>query len=95
MLFHGKGGLPMAKVDINDSSVNRFSVWHHRFDPETNHFKWFLIECFDSKKEMDELLREKWTDLDIRSLNGESHLKEQFVGRIKKSSVGRFGLLRK
>ena len=95
MLFHGKGGLPMAKVDINDSSVNRFSVWHHRFDPETNHFKWFLIECFDSKKEMDELLREKCTDLDIRSLNGESHLKEQFVGRITKSSVGRFGLLRK
>ena len=80
----------MAKVDINDSLVNRFSVWHHRFDPETNHFKWFLIDCFDTEKEMDSLLRESWADLERRAVEGEVHYKEQFVGRIRKSSERKY-----
>ena len=84
----------MAKVNINDSTVDRFSVWHHRFDDRTNHFRWFLIECFDNKREMDALLREKWNDLESRSLNGDSHPKEQFVGRVEKSPLRKFRLLR-
>ena len=83
----------MARVEIDNPSVNRFSVWHHRFDQETKHFRWFLIDCFDNQKEMDSLLREKWADLDIRSLNGNSHPKEQFVGRIKKSAIRRYRLI--
>ncbi|CAN2229343.1 hypothetical protein MCEMRE182_01417 [Candidatus Nanopelagicaceae bacterium] len=84
----------MAKVSIKDSTVDRFSVWHHRYDDETHHFRWFLVECFDNKKEMDALLREKWDDQDFRSLNGGSHPKEQFVGRIEKSPLRKFRLLR-
>ncbi|MFM6941663.1 MAG: hypothetical protein ACKOXI_06820 [Candidatus Planktophila sp.] len=85
----------MSRIDFSDDSSNRYSVWHHRFDDESKHFKWFLVDCFDSENEMDALLREKWTDLDIRNLNGESHYKEQFAGRIMKSTRKRFGLLRK
>jgi hypothetical protein len=85
----------MAKVDINDSSVDRCSVWHHRFDPETNHFKWFLIDCFDSEKEMNSLLRELRAELDIRRLNEGAHLKESYVGKVRKSTVRRFNILRR
>ena len=80
----------MARVNIDDETVNRYSVWHHRFDAETNHFRWFLIDCFDKEKEMDSLLNELWADLDIRLLNGETQPKEQFAGRIRKSSKRRF-----
>lgn len=85
----------MARVDINDNSVTRYSVWHHDFDVETNHFRWILVDCFDNEREMNALLRDRWAELDIRRQNGGSHIKEQFVGRIKKSSSRRLSLLRK
>jgi hypothetical protein len=85
----------MAQVDLQNPLVDRFSVWHHRFDPETNHFKWFLIDCFDSEKEMDSLLRELWVDLERRAEEGEVHHKEQFVGRIRKSSIHKYRFWRR
>jgi hypothetical protein len=80
----------MARVDFEDESRNRYSVWHHRYDVETNHFRWFLVDCFDKEREMKSLLNDLWDDLEIRLLNGETQQKEQFVGRIRKSSKSRF-----
>lgn len=83
----------MSRVDIKDESSNRYSVWHQRFDIETNHFRWFLIDCFDRKREMNSLLQELLRDLESRERNGEAHPKEQYVGRIRKSSKFRFRFL--
>lgn len=85
----------MARVNFDDETTNRYSVWHHRFDPETNHFRWFLVDCFDKEKEMKSLLDNLWADLEIRGLKGESHPKEQFAGRIRKSSKRKFFTLQK
>ena len=85
----------MARVNFDDETTNRYSVWHHRFDIETNHFRWFLVDCFDKEGEMDSLLNNLLAELEIRELKGESHPKEQFTGRIRKSSKRRFFTLHK
>ena len=85
----------MATIDYKDESLNRYSVWHHRFDSETNHFRWFLIECFDTEREMQNLLAVKWNELNSRKLTEEVNLKEQFAGRIRKSSKGSFRIFAK
>jgi len=72
----------MAEVDPKDKTIKSFSVRHHRFDPETNHFRWFLVKSFDNEKEMNGLLEVLWRDLEERNIMGESHLKEQIAGSI-------------
>ena len=72
----------MAEVDPSDKNIKSFSVRHHRFDPETNHFRWFLVKSFDNEKEMNRLLELLWRDLEERNIMGESHLKEQIAGSI-------------
>ena len=72
----------MAEIDPNDKSIKSFSVRHHRFDPETNHFRYFIVKSFDNKKEMNRLLEVLWKDLEDRKSKGESHLKEQIAGSI-------------
>jgi hypothetical protein len=80
----------MARIDFKDESLNRFSVWHHRFDSDTNHFRWFLVDCFDSEREMKNLLADKWSELNSRKLSEVVSPKEQYVGRIRKMSRNRF-----
>jgi hypothetical protein len=85
----------MARVSFEDEAVKRFSVWHHRFDSSTNHFRWFLVDCFDNEKEMNALLLELRTELEIRTINGSAHFKEEIVGRIRKSTARKFSFLRR
>ena len=75
----------MARVDIDNKTVDRYSVWHHRFDEATNHFKWFCVDCFDTESEMEALLKNLRSDLEIRVRAGDAHFKEQIVGRISKN----------
>ncbi len=77
-----KDGGYMDEVDPNDKDLRSFSVRHHRFDPETNHFRWFLVKSFDTEREMNRLLEVLWKDLKARNKMGESNLKEQIAGSI-------------
>lgn len=72
----------MAEVDPNNKDIKSFSVRHHRFDPETNHFRWFTVKCFDNQKDMSALLEVLWRELERRKAEGEAHSKEQFAGSI-------------
>lgn len=72
----------MAEVDAKNKIIESYSVRHHKFDPETNHFRWFLIKAFDNELEMNSLLETMVKDLDARRRSGESHPKEQVVGSI-------------
>ena len=72
----------MAEVDVNDKTIESYAVRHHKFDPVTNHFRWFLIKAFDNEGEMAELLESMFRELEERRLKGESHWKEQVAGSI-------------
>lgn len=73
---------PVGEVDPSDPNIKSFLVRHHRFDPETNHFRWFVLKAFDNEGEMNQLLNEIRGDLEVRRLRGESHPKEHVAGEI-------------
>lgn len=72
----------MAEVDLNDETIMRFAVFHHRFDPITNHFRWFGEIAFDNELEFKKYFEAACAKLDARLATSEAHFKEQFAGRI-------------
>ena len=80
---------PVGEVDPSDPNIKSFLVRHHKFDPETNHFRWFVLKAFDTEDEMNELLETLRHDLELRRQNGKSHEKEQIAGQINDPEWGR------
>ena len=72
----------MAEIDPNNKLIKSFSFRHHRFDPETNHFRWFVVKCFDNEKEMNVLLEQLWVELEEGRLKNQTLPKEQLAGSI-------------
>lgn len=72
----------MAEVDIDDDSIKRFAIFHHRFDPETNHFKWVGIKAFSKKREWKKYLTKAGAELALKRASNEVPLKEHISGRI-------------
>ena len=72
----------MAEVDPKDKTIKSYTVRHHRFDPETNHFRWFDIKTFDNEKEMRQLIDSITLEIDRRWSSGKGHHKEQVAGSI-------------
>ena len=71
----------MAEVNPNDKSIMSDTVRHHRFNPETNHFRWFNLKTFDNEAEMVRLMNEIFEDIERRRLIGQASPKEQVAGR--------------
>ena len=72
----------MPEVDPADKTIASYLVRHHRFDPETNHFRWFILKAFDNEGEMNQLLESLWSDLEARKIAGSASPKEQIAGQI-------------
>jgi hypothetical protein len=70
----------MAEVDPNNESIRSYTVRHHKFDPETNHFRWINIKSFDNEAEMTQLMNQIFEDIERRKNLGEADLKEQVAG---------------
>jgi hypothetical protein len=70
----------MAEVDINDISVRRFIITRHRFDPETNHFRWMPEIAFNRKREWRRHLNKSNKELEKRRQHGAAHHKEHITG---------------
>lgn len=72
----------MAEVDINDISIRRFIIKRHRFDPETNHFRWIPEIAFDRKREWTRHLNKSFKELRERKQLGAAHYKEHVAGYV-------------
>ena len=72
----------MAEVDINDISIRRFIIKRHRFDPETNHFRWIPEIAFDRKREWTRHLNKSFKELRERKQLGAAHFKEHVAGYV-------------
>lgn len=66
---------------MHDKSIPSFTVRHHKFDHETNHFRWFDIKTFDNEAEMTQLMNLMFDDIERRRILGETDTKEQVAGR--------------
>jgi hypothetical protein len=72
----------MAEVDINDILITRFIITRHRFDPETNHFRWMPEVAFDRKREWTRYLNKSNKELEKRRQHGAAHHKEHITGYV-------------
>jgi hypothetical protein len=70
----------LAEVNLHDKTIPSYTVRHHKFDPETNHFRWFDIKSFDNEIEMTQLMNQIFEDIERRRILGEADLKEQVAG---------------
>ena len=70
----------MAEVDPYDDSIFRYAIKRHRFDSETNHFRWVYEAAFNNKREYEKKLEKAFNELEARHLKGEAHFKEQLAG---------------
>lgn len=73
-------GKSMAEVDPYDDSILRYAIKRHRFDSETNHFRWIYEVAFDNKRQYKKKFQKAFNELEARHLKGEAHFKEQLVG---------------
>ena len=70
----------MSESDSSAKSLVSYTVRHHRFDPETNHFRWFDIKSFDNEAEMTQLMNHIFEDIERRRKLGDADPKEQVAG---------------
>ena len=70
----------MAEVDPYEDSILRYAIKRHRFDSETNHFRWIYEVAFDNKREYKKRLEEAFNELEDRHVKGEAPFKEQLAG---------------
>ena len=73
-------GSEMAEVDPLDDAVDRYLISRHKYDPETNHFRWFYEIAYDNKREFERKFGELCEELEVRQLSGAAHFKEQISG---------------
>ena len=79
----------MAEVDPSDKTKISYSVRHHKFDPETKHFRWFNLKTFDNETEMVRLMTQMFEEIEGRRLIGKANAKEQVAGRMNELGTER------
>jgi hypothetical protein len=70
----------MAEVDPLNDEIVRYVIRRHKYDPETNHFRWFYEIAYDKKREYQRKFNELGDELEVRQLSGEAHVKEEISG---------------
>jgi len=73
-------GSEMAEVNPFNDEIVRHVIRRHKYDPETNHFRWFYEIAYDNKREFERKFDELGEELEVRQLSGEAHFKEEISG---------------
>jgi hypothetical protein len=61
----------MAQVDPEDDSINRFIVWHYRYDPQRHERRHVVVAAFDNEREMWARMQEIGAEIKRRREAGE------------------------
>ena len=72
----------MAAENAVGESSPRYVVKCHRFDSETNHYRWMTEVTFDNKRKWKKYLKKEWADLEVRKNSGQTKQKEELSGYI-------------
>lgn len=62
--------------------VPQYVVKRHRFDSETNHYRWMPEVTFDKKRKWKKYLKKELADLEVRKNSGRAQQKEEVSGYI-------------
>lgn len=72
----------MNMENTESQSSPRYVVMRHRFDSETNHYRWMPEVTFDSKRKWKKYINKEWAELEVRKNSGQTQQKEQLSGYI-------------
>ena len=87
----------MNTENAEGQPVPQYVVMRHRFDSETNHYRWMPEVTFDSKRKWRKYLKTENADLDVRKNSGLTQQKEELSGYIinpKKQTLTKFLILK-
>lgn len=68
--------------NAKSQSAPRYVVKRHRFDSETNHYRWMPEVTFDNKRKWKKYLKKERADLKVRKNSGLTQQKEELSGYI-------------
>ena len=71
----------MSEVDPNDETIDRWVVIAHRYDDETNHFRYMPVAAFTTRREYNQRFKLEAAKLEKRRSQGEAHYKESITGQ--------------
>ena len=72
----------MNMENAESQSAPRYVVIRHKFDSETNHYRWMPEVTFDSKRKWKKYLKKERADLEVRKNSGLTQQKEELSGYI-------------
>lgn len=72
----------MNTENAEGQPVPQYVVMRHRFDSETNHYRWMPEVTFDKKRKWKKYLKKEWADLELRKNSGQTQQKEEVSGYI-------------
>jgi hypothetical protein len=70
----------MERVDPADDTIDRWVVFHYRYDPDRRERRWMFDAAFAEEFEMRLYILEEWEDLQSRKAAGEADEKETYKG---------------
>ena len=66
-----------ANIDPNDDSIDRWLVWHYRYDPERRERRNVVIACFDNRRAFMKCIKRSGSELEVAKAEGRSEKKER------------------
>jgi hypothetical protein len=66
----------VAQIDINDDTIDKYIVWHYRFDETTSHFKRMPLAAFSTPREAKKLFKIESGNLQKRKNAGLADVRE-------------------
>ena len=79
----------MGIVDLNDDTVDRYIVWHYRFDESTSHFRKLPLAAFSTSREARRLFKVESQNLLKRKESGLADAREYISSDQKKRGHNR------
>jgi hypothetical protein len=79
----------MGIVDLNDDTVDRYVVWHYRFDESTSHFRKIPLAAFSTSREARRLFEVESQELLKKKESGLADAREYISSDQKKRGHNR------
>ncbi len=67
-------------IDPNDDSLDRWIVWHYRYDPERRERRNVVVACFDNRRVFMKFMERSNAELELAKLDGRADKKEHISG---------------
>ena len=69
-----------SNIDPNDDSIDRWIIWHYRYDPERRERRNIAIAAFDNLRAFMKCFKRVSAELEVAKSEGRAEVKERISG---------------